>query len=647
MLLSFNDGSTYEMPTIHQGGYDSGMSNFPTWGDSYWQYYEKNSPTLQLTYLQSFADSLASMPAYDSVDAIYYDTQTLRQDDHELDYYTEGIGRNIIDKITSKMVWIIGSAEEGGLGLMKVHSVQDNVDKYCFICFSGVYQSDNNHDLYYYGYTATAYTFEGSERGTYTYEEITKGGLCLNTDVELSSPPIWFCYDYRGMQYRYYIDYYHSVAYVDDRWEDGDFLAATNTARYTWYDSIPFTWECPVRPWCAVSSFGKMENVGLDNIAGEAWRPEHTKISGDIYGNAQVDMEDDPYGNGGFNGEDGGSGEFSGDNDDGGWTDPDQFAIDALNSGFLTVYNPTKAEVKSFNDFLFTDITDSIAQQLKHLITSPLDYVVYLAMVHFTPNRKGSKKEIKFCGIGSGVSSNVVAHQMQTIDCGSIYVDEKAQTGSYLSYSPYTKVRCYLPYIGMVELSSDDVMGSTVTIKYVCDLVSGSCIAQVGASRGKRRRGDVAINNVIAEFTGNVFQDLPLSSTDWRGLYQSVVAFSGGLVAAASGSVAGLGAIAGSVMSQKQSVARSGQLGSNYGYLGYQKPYLLIERPLVLIPEGLGKHQGWTTFFIDKLKNFSGYTEIQEGTLKANNIVGITKEEVDMLEEQLVKGVYLNWEGED
>lgn len=647
MLLNLNDGSTYEMPVIHDGSYDSGMANFPVWDDEYWQWYEKNSATLQLTYLQSFADSLSATPAYDSVDAIYYDTQTLRQDDHGLDYYTEGIGKYIIDKITSKTAWIIGNEEEGGLGIMKVHSVQDNVDKYCFISFSGVYQSDVNTDLYYYGYSTTAYTFEGSERGTYTYEEITKGGLCLNTEVDSTSPPIWFCYDYRGFQYRYFIDYYQAVLTYDDRWEDGDFLAATNTSRYTWYDSIPFGFECPVRAWCPVTSFAKIENVGLDIIAGEAWKPEHTKISGDIYGNSQVDMEDDPYADGGFNGESGGSGGFNGNNDDGGWTDEDQFTIDALNSGFLTLYNPTKGEVQDFNDFLFTDITDSIATKLKQLIISPLDYVVFLAMVHFQPNLKPSKQEIKFCGIGSGVTSNVVNKQMQKINCGTIFIDETQQTASFLSYSPYTKVRAYLPYIGMVELSSDDIMGSQVNITYWIDLVSGSCIAQISCKRDKRRSGDVAINNVVAEFTGNVFQDLPISATDWRGLYQSVVSFSGGLVATASGSAAGVGAIAASVMSQKEGVARSGQLGSNYGYLGFQKPYILIERPLIDVPDGLGKFQGWTAYFIDELKNFVGYTEIQTGTLDAKNVQGITDAEVKLLEEILTGGVFLNWDGSE
>lgn len=643
MLLNLNDGSTYEMPIIHDGAYDSGLSNFPNWDDEYWQFYEKNSATLQAYYLTSFLDALAGRDYFPNADSVYNICFNLRSD-HEPEYYTEEgqQGKAYIDTILERIEWVFGSFDTGGVGLVRVGATE-----YTFIGFSGVYQNDYLENRYLYGFQTPAYTYEGNTYGVYTYTEISKGGFCMNTDITADSPPIWYCYDYAGFQYRYFIDYYQSVLTVDDRWEDGDFLAATNTSKYTWYDSIPFGFECPVRAWCPVTSFSKVEHKGLDLVAGDYWDINHTKLSGNIYGNSTVDMDDDPFGDAGFNDEAGGSGGFDGNNDDGGWTDDDQFAIDALNSGFLTLYNPTKSEVQAFNDFLFTDIDDTLATQLKHLIVSPLDYVVFLAMVHFKPNLKAAKQEIKFCGIGSEVNSNVVDKQMQKINCGTIFIDEVEQTASFLSYTPYTTIRAYLPYIGMVELSSDDIMGSQVNITYWVDLISGSCIAQVSCKRSKRRSGDVAVNNVVAEFTGNVFQDLPLSATDWRGLYQSVVSFSGGLVAAASGTAAGLGAVAASVMSQKESVARSGQLGSNYGYLGFQKPYLLIERPIVDMPQNVGKFQGWTAFFVDYLKNFEGYTEIQQNSLRIKNVQGITDEEIRMLEELLTNGVFLNWSGNE
>lgn len=641
MILNFNNGYTYTLPIVHDGYYNSGLSNFPTWDDTYRQWYDEYSAPATFHLLDGFMAECATKSYFNRPRDLYSLCQDM-QYPHEPEYYTEGGGRDNLDFLEQNAVWIYGSLEEGGLALVRVYS---SAGYYSFITFSGIYASEEEGKIYY-DIESPAYELPDGVGGVYTSNELTLGTICINTDQDSSEPPIWFCFQTEGNYMKYYIDYWQKVGGVDDRMEYGSIEAAMAVTKYTSYDFLGI-YKCPVRAWINTMLGPEIElpNKGLEQLGGVYLRSGYSRTSGDLYGNAAVDEDSEPYAEGGGNTEDGGGGQFSGENDNGGWTDDDQFTIDALNSGFLTVYNPTKTQVKAFNDFLFTDIDDSIATKLKHLIVSPLDYVVYLAMVHFHPNLKENSQEIKFCGIGSGVTSKVVNKQMQRIECGTIFIDEIKQTGSFLSYAPYTKVRAYLPYIGSVELSADDIMGSYVTINYEIDLISGSCIAQIGCRRGSRREGDVAINNVVAEFTGNVFQDLPLSATDWRGLYQSVVAFSGGLVAAASGSAAGLGAMAASVMSQKESVARSGQLGSNYGYLGFQKPYILIERPIVEIANKQGCFQGWSTFISDKMKNFEGYTEIKEGSLNVKNIQGFTEEELMELEQLLTSGVYLNWDG--
>ena len=296
-----------------------------------------------------------------------------------------------------------------------------------------------------------------------------------------------------------------------------------------------------------------------------------------------------------------------------------------------------------------------MASQLKKLIADPIDYVIFLAMCHFQPTVKNAKEAITFCGLNTGVTANVVSPQMQFIQCGTIHLSEHNETASFLSYDPYFKAHLYLPYIGMVDIAIDDIMDCDVTIQYIVDMLTGSCVAQVLSKRTSKRVDSDILNPdgiTIGEYTGNCFENLPLSATDWRGLFQGVIQFAGGLTSVAGGNVAGLGAMASAVMSDKVSVSRSGQLGANYGYIGFQKPYFLFERVNPAIAgDILGKDnkssyggwQGWTCNIIKRLGNFKGYTEVRPECLWTDSINGITEDEAAVMKELFSTGVYLNW----
>ena len=52
-------------------------------------------------------------------------------------------------------------------------------------------------------------------------------------------------------------------------------------------------------------------------------------------------------------------------------------------------------------------------------------------------------------------------------------------TASYLDFLPYTKTQLYLPYIGIVDVSTDDIMDKSMAIKYHVDILTGGCIAYI------------------------------------------------------------------------------------------------------------------------------------------------------------------------
>ena len=97
------------------------------------------------------------------------------------------------------------------------------------------------------------------------------------------------------------------------------------------------------------------------------------------------------------------------------------------------------------------------------------------------------------------------------------------QTNDYRRRSPYTDVYLYIPYIGMVKLSSENLVGqSSVTVEYALSLRDGSLIATVTSGV-----------QIIGQYSGNVGVSVPvgISNINMPKAAQSIIT---GIVAAAS-----------------------------------------------------------------------------------------------------------------
>lgn len=656
MQVALNNGTVFDTPILDFGDLNGIWYGHPVQSrfNPCW-YYRQGSPVGVFGVLQTFITAVDALnDPWSRPSSLKSTCDSLRAVNwHDAEYFEPGNeGYNLIEGLNASLVWIMGSFEKGGLALTKVGS------EYAFVSFSGKY-TDEENGYVLYDYFTSAYELSGEWGGTYTYQELFFATLVNYTDIEADSPPIWIAFQPDGYLWAYLDEWNFNVigGSYEASWLYNNIVAAMDNAN--WLSVNLGLAAFPEKPFiCADNAtYTSDATKGVEPIAYSFSHENYTGDGRDIYGGSEIDQSDNPFAKGGYNSNAGGGGDWDGSSDQGGWTDPSQFTIDALNSGFFTVYNPTKSEIQSFNDYLFTDITDSMATQLKKLIADPLDYVVFMAMCHFTPEVKNAKYPIKFCGLNSGVAANVVEHQMQFINCGTVFISDERETRSFLSYNPYFKVHLYLPYISEVELNVDDIMDAYVTIQYIVDMLTGSCVAQVIAKRDTKRCNSDILNPdgiVIGEYTGNVFENLPLSATDWRGLFQGVIQFAGGLAATAGGNVAGLGAMASAVLSDKVGLSRSGQIGANYGYMGFQKPYYVFERCNVAIPgdalgqdknrSSYGGFQGWTCNILKKLGNFKGYTEVRPECLWTDNINGITSEEGEMLKELFSNGVYLNWE---
>lgn len=296
------------------------------------------------------------------------------------------------------------------------------------------------------------------------------------------------------------------------------------------------------------------------------------------------------------------------------------------NSGLGRLYTPTEGELNQFASWLYSD---NILDTLAKMWSNPMDLIVSLGIVPITPTNTGSRTRLKIGGVNTGVEMTPILNQYQELNCGNINITEFY--GSSLDYNE-TVISIYLPYIGVRQLKTDEVMDGALNVKYHIDLATGSCIAFVTCRRDR-------LDSVLYQFEGNVFVQMPLIARDFSQVYQSIIR--SGVDAVSSGgmsSVAGAVDSAINVMSNKPNVSKSGGIGACGGLMGIRTPYIIIERPIQSKPNDYNKLYGIPCNVDFTLSELSGYTKID--TVIANTLT-CTAEEQDAIIARLKEGVIL------
>ena len=297
-------------------------------------------------------------------------------------------------------------------------------------------------------------------------------------------------------------------------------------------------------------------------------------------------------------------------------------------SSLYAIYNPTLAQLNSLGAWLWS--SDFIDQILK-LFSDPMQAIIGLHKVFATP-ATGAEQNIKVGYLDSGVPSKIVTEQYTTIDCGT--VDCAEYFGNVFDYSPYTNIQIYLPFIGIVDLSTSDVMRSKVNVVYHVDVLSGACLAEIKVTRDN-------YGGTLYQYAGNASVTMPISSGSYIGVISNVVgvaarAVSGFTVGGVAGAVAG--GISGALSSHGGTqVQHSGGFSGNAGAMGIKKPYLIIERPQTEIAEKAETLQGYGSNKYVALSECTGYTRVK--AVHVDKIEKATSAEKDMIETALKNGV--------
>lgn len=299
-----------------------------------------------------------------------------------------------------------------------------------------------------------------------------------------------------------------------------------------------------------------------------------------------------------------------------------------IDTGLGAVYVPTIEQLNNFSQWLWSP---NFIDQIKKLFSDPMQGIIGLHQIYFTPEHNGT--DTIHCGyLDSGVSSDYTKKRYIKINCGSVNVKETF--GNIFDYDPLTTIECYLPFIGIVPLKVGDVMRSTISIEYICDVLTGACLCNIYVLRDD-------IKALLYTYGGNCAVNYPLSSGSYMGIVSSLV---GVTMSVATGIISGgtsiplsIGGGAMSLLNAKTNVKTSGGYSGNTGAMGVKKPYLIIKNTLASMPDNYNKYIGNAYNDIKNISECVGYSVIENVQL----IGEMTDTEKEEIKNYLESGVII------
>lgn len=381
---------------------------------------------------------------------------------------------------------------------------------------------------------------------------------------------------------------------------------------------------------------------------------------------------------------------------DGDWTpthdpipEPELPTVDMTGSGVATIYNPSSGELRSFSKYFWSP---DILAVVRQFISSIDEVFIRLHIIPVKPSTEGSS-HIYAGWLDSGVSASVVAYDTVDFDFGSISITR--YFGSYLDYSPYTRFQLYLPYIGMVEINTDDFMPSQVNGTASGGAVKMGLKYKISVSSGAFAAVILRNSDVYAQYTGNCATEIPFTATSSAQLWHAIISTvsTAAIAQNAAGNMASnaeitsleneasdialsasphatpidyesmskRGAAANlsaenrdiqrtstqhqsllrstmDVISSKISYTKMGQIGANAGQVGLRRAALYITRPNLSHPQNYKHFEGYPLNATRQLSACHGFTQVEACNLSG---VSASSSELREIEALLKQGIYI------
>jgi len=165
---------------------------------------------------------------------------------------------------------------------------------------------------------------------------------------------------------------------------------------------------------------------------------------------------------------------------------------------FIHAYNPTNEQLYELSGVRFSTFTTTTSGDYSTTTTETnYDYGQFILKLYKTyiPVTTSKTDTIRLAYYDTQTDAALIDDAIQTLNCGTIKIAEI--NGNNIDYED-TTAHIYLPFIGIYDLPILSVMNHEITLKYICNILDGSCYVTVENEIG-----------IFATFTGDIKEEIP------------------------------------------------------------------------------------------------------------------------------------------
>lgn len=302
------------------------------------------------------------------------------------------------------------------------------------------------------------------------------------------------------------------------------------------------------------------------------------------------------------------------------------------NVGLLTdTYIVNDTTLKAIGKTLWSP---SFRQAIELVNDNPIENIISVKSLPIQPNVSGATLSNIVIGnvdFGNEIQGYKLPHTFNPIKTiGTLKIPRKFSNElDWLNYNPYTTAQLFLPYIGIVDIDIQKALDRDLTLKYIFDVITGSCTAGLYLSNGLE----------IQKWQGNIAIDIPVTASNRAQVESQYV--QGGLntvVDLLTGNFAGAISTAMNTAITPFHSSTNGSPSPSCDAFDIQNAYLIIDTPMYDRPERFNKDFGVPLNMSRQFKNLRGFTQCDNPHIDG---IPCTEAERAEIESLLREGVYL------
>lgn len=322
--------------------------------------------------------------------------------------------------------------------------------------------------------------------------------------------------------------------------------------------------------------------------------------------------------------------------------EPSAPTVNSVKLSNLHNYWISESQMQSFYSEVWeTDLTDFVKGAFTGIYSNLISNVVSLKFMPTTAKNLGGTGGASPVILGFKTYDNLTVQTIGNTTAPIVNIGSykfAKEYDSFADYAPYTDVKLYLPFVGVVPIDTNLFMGAgggetaTLNIKAQYDLQSG--LITYFIMRNKTMISSVS-GRMAVEVPVSLQSGLDTFSTISRNFVGKAMSFAGNAI---SGNPIGMisDVMQGSATAPPQTVFAS--TGGDGAFYAHPKCMIMIRHPQYNRPKNYSHVVGFPAYVTKKVSDLQGFNMVQNPVIPLAD--GMTGAEHDMIVSAMKRGLY-------